>query len=67
MQNIEKELKEKVALKEKLIEDTSVIAAQEKSVKPDKLNEVKNDFEDTWKAIEDQVWQIILHVNISDL
>ena len=42
-------------LKDKLIEDTSFIATQQQTVIPDRLNEVKKDFEDTWHAIEDQV------------
>jgi len=49
------ELKEKLAQKDKLIDDTSFIAAQEATVIPDKLTEAKKDFEDTWQAIEDQV------------
>ena len=65
IQSIEEELKEKLALKEKLIEDTQFIAAQKHSVKPDKLKEVKSDFEDTWKAIEDQVLHMMSHDVIS--
>lgn len=55
-------MKEKVALKEKLLEDTEFIAAQENTVKGDKLNEVKKDFEDTWKAIEDQVYYALYNM-----
>ena len=53
---------EKLALKDKLMEDTSFIAAQKQTVKPDRLNEVQKDFEDTWKAIEDQVQCIVQHL-----
>ena len=65
IQNIEEELKEKLALKEKLIDDTRFIAAHEHTVEPDKLNEAKRDFEDTWKAIEDQVLHMMSHDVIS--
>ena len=46
-------------MKEQLMEDTSFIAAQTHTVIADKLNTFKNDFEDTWKAIEDQVLYIV--------
>lgn len=48
-------------MKEKLLEDTSFIAAQTHTVIPSKLNDVKQDFENTWKAIEDQVLYIVLY------
>ena len=48
-------MKEKLVQKEKLIEDTGFIAAQKATVIPDKLIEAKEDFEDTWQAIEHQV------------
>lgn len=46
-------------MKEKLIKDTSFIAAQKNTVIPDRLEEVKRDFEDTWKAIENQVYIVL--------
>ena len=53
-------------MKDKLLEDTSYIAAQQQSVTPDRLNQVKQDFEDTWKAIEEQVWYYEVEPSLKD-
>ena len=49
-------MKEKLALKKKLIEDTCSIASMKSTVDPKLLDQFAEDILQTWKAIQDQVY-----------
>jgi len=59
-------LKEKLAQKDKLIDDTSFISSKLHIVDPELFLKFKNELVETWKMIEDQVAKccIQLHVDI---
>ena len=55
LQDIERQLKDKLALKDKLIEDYSSIASMKNTVNPELLDGPMQDISQTWEAVQKQV------------